>query len=495
MFTLSKDYSDCNATTLAATSSSNSNPGSPANSDIQYIKCDSLSPPRSILPTDSPWPKKFHFDSDIPASSQSDRDGENSVDVCPDLLLAASTPPQEEVEAVTTYTATANPESTSTSIPATTLLNVINSILEVNKRAVEASQQAVESEQKISHARHTCDLMYKTLHNFHTHYTDKDANSSDEDWQWEQESNKEAEAEGSQPLADPSTTVIDDNKPTITQLSQWDCGKHPGEGWVLNDPLTNKYFPIVIPDPHSIKQTLIAPYIHCSILEASAQVWGTFGKGYPTMGCTMNVVLVDYPCPTLTPEQLMLLSPELEWFVALQKTLDTDFPIHISAGARRYFFYKRLQYSMQQKIKTLQHHEMAYMEKVMGELSELENTNIMGHLVAAQPNFLHHLTHNQAACQRVARILDSYTGPIPNSPLDGQHNPYRNKPKPASNNISSDNELDDEEHCIRLHLHTCPAHRHATHVNLPCRCYLYGHIGHVSTQCHSLRHPWRSHKR
>ena len=57
-----------------------------------------------------------------------------------------------------------------------------------------------------------------------------------------------------------------------------------------------------------------------------------FGKGYPTLGQTMNVVPVDYPCPTLLPKQLTLLNPESEWVTALQKTLDTDFPIYISAG-------------------------------------------------------------------------------------------------------------------------------------------------------------------
>ena len=360
---------------------------------------------------------------------------------------------------------------------------------------METTQQAIETGEKMSHAQRTRILAYKTLHNIHARYTDLDANSGDEDWQWEQEGDKEAEAEGSQPLADSSTTAIDNDRPTLTQPSQWDCGEHPGNGWVLNDPLTNMYFPIVIPDPRSTKQTLVAPYIRCSILEASAQVWGTFGKGYPTMGRTMNVVPVNYPCPTLTPEQLTLLSPDSEWFGALQKTLDTDFPIHISAGVRRYFFYKKLQHNAQQKVKALQRHEMAFLEKAMGELSELENTNIVGHLVAAQPNFLHHLTSDQATCRRVARILDSYTGPITNTPLDGRRNPYHAKPKPASDDIHSDDELDDDEPYIRLRLHSHPARRHTTHYTLPRRCYLCGKIGHVSTQCPSSKRPWRSHQK
>ena len=423
-----------------------------------------------------------------------ERNGKNSGDVLPNLLPAASTPPQEEAEASTSHTATTNPESTSTHVPAASLLNVINSILEANKQAAQANEQAAETHQKVTDIQRHLDLFYKTLHNVHARDTDPDANSGDEDWQWEEEPIETADVEGSEPLTDSPATVVAEEQPTNAQPSQWDCGEHPGDGWVLNDPLTNKYFPITIPDPRTANQTLVAPYIHCSILEASAQIWGTFGKGYPRMGRTMNVVPVDYPCPTLTPEQLTLLSPELEWFVALRKTLDTDFPIHISAGVRRYFFYKRLQYGTQQKIKALQRHKMAYMEKAMGELSELENTNIMGRLVAAQPNFLHHLTHNQAACRRVARILDSYSGPIPNSPLDGCRNPYRNKPKPASDDISSDDELDDDEPCIRQRLHALPACRHTTHLDLPRRCYHYGHIGHIAAQCYTLRRPWRSHQ-
>ena len=412
----------------------------------------------------------------------------------PNLLPAASTPPQEEAEASTSHTATTNPESTLTRVPAASLLNVIKSILEANKRAAQANEQAAETHQKVSDIRRHLDLFYKTLHNAHARDTDPDANSGDEDWQWEEEPAEATTAEGSEPLTDSPATIVAEDQPTNAQPSQWDCGEHPGDGWVLNDPLTNKYFPIIIPDPCTTNQTLVAPYIHCSILEASAQVWGTFGKGYPKMGRTMNPVPVDYPCPPLTPEQLTLLSPESEWFVALQKTLDTDFPIYISAGVRRYFFYRKLQYGTQQKIKALQRHEMAYMEKAIGELSELENTNIMGRLVAAQPNFLHHLTHDQAACHRVARILNSYDGPIPNSPLDGRRNPYRNKPKPASDDISSDDELDDDEHRIRLRFHACPARRHTTHLGLPRRCHACSQIGHIAAQCHHTKCPWRSHQ-
>jgi len=64
----------------------------------------------------------------------------------------------------------------------------------------------------------------------------------------------------------------------------------------------------------------------------------------------MNIVPIEYTCPPLTLEQLTLLDPQAPFATAVQKVLDMDFPLYVTASIRRYFFYKRQQYATQKKI-------------------------------------------------------------------------------------------------------------------------------------------------
>ena len=135
-----KDYSHRNATTATdkpatTTSSSNSMSVSPNASltSLHYIECDHLPAPRAITPSGTPQPKEFRFDNDITAP-ELNRDGEDSDNVLPNLLPATPSMLQRQIEiSVEKHTTTTDGNPSSSRIPATSLSNIINSILKVNK--------------------------------------------------------------------------------------------------------------------------------------------------------------------------------------------------------------------------------------------------------------------------------------------------------------------------------------------------------------------------
>ena len=163
---------------------------------------------------------------------------------------------------------------------------------------------------------------------------------------------------------------------------QWGiCGQHPGEGWEQNDPLTRHYFRFLIPDP-STNRHIVAPYVSYTLKREKPEISATYGRGYPVHTRPLRPMAVDYLCPPLTPEQIPIFDTTASYANALNNVINTYFPFDLSAGIRQYQHYKETQHAIQASIKALQEKEMRYMEKAIEVLSDLENTNVLGCLLA-----------------------------------------------------------------------------------------------------------------
>ena len=128
-------------------------------------------------------------------------------------------------------------------------------------------------------------------------------------------------------------------------------------GWELNDMLTTNFYRIRIPDP-TTERIIVAPYVSFSIQRDSAEIQGTFGKGYPTHNRRLEPIPMAYYCPPFTPDQITLLDAKAPHAAAITKIVDDKFPIDLSAALRRYQHFKEEQYAAQAKIKQLQEREM-----------------------------------------------------------------------------------------------------------------------------------------
>jgi hypothetical protein len=199
-------------------------------------------------------------------------------------------------------------------------------------------------------------------------------------------------------------------------------------GWELNDPLTTSYYRFQIPDP-TTNRVIVAPFISYAIQRSSAEVQGTFGKGYPIFTHALEPIPVDYHCPPMTPDQMYLIDPDAPFASAVNRVLNDKFPLVLSAAVRRYQYFREEQHAAQLKIANLQEKEMDCLEKAMCELHELERSNLLGRLALYEDEILDALTYDQESAGLYLRASRSFDGVIATSALDGTPSPWRNADK------------------------------------------------------------------
>jgi hypothetical protein len=176
-------------------------------------------------------------------------------------------------------------------------------------------------------------------------------------------------------------------KPNPADQFKETCGEHPGEGWHRNDPFTIHHYPIEIFNPVNYDR-INAPYLTFHIHRDHADVSATYGKGYPIITRNLEPVPMDYYCPPLTPEQIEIFDPKIGFAEALKRIINDHLPLHLSTAVQRYQYYRSVQYKSQKEIQRLKEKEYRYMEKAIGELSGLENANILGRLVPHETEIL-----------------------------------------------------------------------------------------------------------
>src|SRR6267154_536770 len=290
--------------------------------------------------------------------------------------------------------------------------------------AIQASDTTPDISTASPHVRHIADvsqellLLYCSLHAIYSPQQNQEQNPpdawefpSEDDWDWEVNSNTDNNA------SDPPLQGDSMHPP-----SQWVCGEHLGMGWELNDPLTKSYYRVLIPDP-TTNRLIVAPFISYSIQSTKAEVQATYGKDYPIHNRILQPIPVDYIRSPPTQEQLSIFDRDSPFADAVNRIINEQMPLHLSAAIRRYQHYKDAQYGHQQRIRDLQDQEQRHLERAMCILSELENANVLGRLIAHGDEILHSLTSDQSATSRFCCIMHYFEGTITQSVIDATPNP------------------------------------------------------------------------
>jgi hypothetical protein len=202
-----------------------------------------------------------------------------------------------------------------------------------------------------------------------------DSNSNDNDNNDNKDNNSDKEN-----WPEPPITPVhgDDMHPSVWPSHS---GEHPGHGWEVNSWGTIHYYHLLIRNLIT-GYYIVAPYITYLINWEKPEISGTYGRGHPIVTHTLRPMRVDYICPLITLPQLCLLNIEAPYANAINHVINNYFPYDLSARVWQYQFYKEKEYQVQHRIRDLQHQEMHYLEKAVGLLSELENANILGRLLA-----------------------------------------------------------------------------------------------------------------
>ncbi|HSY76417.1 MAG TPA: hypothetical protein VK890_06150, partial [Bacteroidia bacterium] len=279
-------------------------------------------------------------------------------------------------------------------------------------------------------------------------------------------------------------------------------GPYPGQGWVLNTYGTTHYYRFLIPDP-TTRRNVVAPYLSYSINRSKPEVSGTYGEGYPIYTRPLTAANVDYICPVVTVDQQRLLDPEAPFADAVNHVINNHFPYDLAAAVRQYQYYRETQYAIQASIKSLREKEMCYMEQAIGTLSELENANILGRLLAHDGDVVQYLMENgnPRSYLAYAGLSNSFKGSVTRSAPDTrvlQRSPTPRRiislPLDANKRLKEEKEdkkdLDELEQTLRDHLHTRDAktHKHVPtnvplHIHTRKRCHRCNQWGHIRATC------------
>jgi len=228
-------------------------------------------------------------------------------------------------------------------------------------------------------------------------------------------------------LSPPQTSVDGDD---MHPLSLDCCGDFPSDGWDFNEPLSSHYHRILIPSPVG-KRQIVAPYVRYNLDHKCPEVSGTFGQGYKVHTHLLRPVPMDHLCPPLTLEQLQLLDSQAPFAFAITKVVDTYFPPNLATGVHQYQFYKDTQYVLQASVKSLEDKAQCYLEGAMEVLSELENANVLGRLLAHADIISTDLLAKDAQVYtHYARLVCSFHGDITYSTLDTRVNIHQ-MPQPS----------------------------------------------------------------
>ena len=202
------------------------------------------------------------------------------------------------------------------------------------------------------------------------------------------------------------------------------CGEHPGSDWVLNSPGTTHYYRFIIPDPTNC-QPIVAPFLLYNLYIARPEVHATFGKGCQIYRRTLQLTPVDYTCPPLTPEQLCVFDTQEPFAYAVNKVINDYFPHDLSTAIWQYQHHKQFQYVVQSAIRHLQDKKYKHLEKALEVLSDLEDANVLGRLLAHADVIDMAFDSNDDHHHAWAQVLSDFRGHITQSALDPRINPYR----------------------------------------------------------------------
>jgi hypothetical protein len=353
-----------------------------------------------------------------------------------------------------------------------------------------------------SHVHRELDLLYRILHPRHNAKAtdDRDLMSLDSrssGW----DSNDDEEYQSLWPS--PPTTPIkgDDQHPLQPQV----CGPHPGQGWEINSYGTQHYYRFLIPDPSTCK-SVVAPFLSYSINQSRPTVSGTYSQEFPIRTRPLTATCVDYTCPTITAGQEELFSTKAPFALAIEHVLAKFAPFDLAATIHQYQYYKDTQYAIQMAIRKLQEKEMRYVERAVEVLSDLENANALGRILAHDGDTLKYTMENLDSHATLAyvKIAQSFKGRTAQSALNtrtrhksttvpgiislplGTTQHFKNAEKKRTDKWTLDDEIEEQ---LRGRAHTRPTPSRHPRANTPLhrherkKCYRCHEWGHVARAC------------
>jgi hypothetical protein len=205
-------------------------------------------------------------------------------------------------------------------------------------------------------------------------FVDSDSNDDNDD-----DNNKDNDSDKENWPEPPHTPLHgDDMHPPVWPSHS---GKHPGHGWEVNSWGTTHYYCLLIRNLIT-GYYIVALYVTYSINREKPEISGTYSRGHPIVTHALRPMRVDYICLVITLPQQRLLDMDTPYANAVNHVINNYFPYDLSAGVWQYQFYKEKEYQVQRRIRDLQQQEMHYLKKAVGLLSELENANVLGRLLA-----------------------------------------------------------------------------------------------------------------
>ena len=224
------------------------------------------------------------------------------------------------------------------------------------------------------------------------------------------------------PSATATTPPAMPHNGTSTEPPFWGyCGEHPGVGWVLNSPETTHFYRFIIPHLDN-SAPIVAPFLQYHIALEGSEVFGTFGQGYIVHKRALRPTPVEYDPPPLTPEQLCIFDASEPFAYAVSKVVDKYFPYNLLATVWQYQFYKSTQYALQRTIQTTRAKELKYSKKALEVLLEMENANVLGHLLTHMDILSMALSPKPDAHFAYIKAIRGFDGDITETVLDPRVN-------------------------------------------------------------------------
>jgi hypothetical protein len=129
---------------------------------------------------------------------------------------------------------------------------------------------------------------------------------------------------------------------------------------------------------------------------------------------------VDYTCPPLTLDQTAILCQDESFLDVVDYIIQEHLSFDMQAGVQQFRHYDNARQAIQTTITQLQDKYMHYLEHSMEVLSDLENVNILGCILAHHEDF----DDNPKAYAAFFTKVAPFKGHVTNSGHDTTINPY-----------------------------------------------------------------------
>ena len=173
--------------------------------------------------------------------------------------------------------------------------------------------------------------------------------------------------------------------------------------------------------------------------------------------------------------------------------VDEYFPYDLLATVWQYQFYKSTQYALQPTIQTARAKELKYSKKALEVLSEMENANVLGRLLAHMDILSMALAPKPDAHFAYIKAIRGFDGDITETVLDPHVNRHRSAVKEQGEPIpdsvfdkqcaKQQRIIDEREDAFERRKRQRQAHAAVFPLHARKQCFRCGHFGHIRLFC------------